>query len=201
MKKIKLNEQDILSIVTKCTKKVLKESLKRDWGGTYQSSWAGHYNHIEEIKRIVTDLNELLGQMLDEKGSLPSALTTERDNMEQEIGFIRTALDSLKQYYKYHVEWLNNSVDDGVKWYGQKQPDWYPLKENISLADYDNPDVRYNRMDGDEMSMLDQYDLGNDGPTNEPDSQQGKLNSILRLRDQGVFSDVDVDAIRERLGL
>ena len=47
------------------------------------------------------------------------------------------------------------------------------LKEygGISLSDYDNPNVRYNRLDGDELSGYDPYD----GPTNEPDFDEGTL--------------------------
>lgn len=65
----------------------------------------------------------------------------------------------------------------------------------ISLSDYDNPVVRYNRYDGDELSGVDEPD----GPTNEPyvDGVEEMLNQILKWRNNGLISDEQADRMRD----
>ena len=69
----------------------------------------------------------------------------------------------------------------------------------ISLSDYDNPCVRYNRMDSNAPWEQDNmYDT----PTNEPyyDEDEERWNELLAMRNKGLLSDDELDAIRNKFG-
>ena len=75
------------------------------------------------------------------------------------------------------------------------------LKETkVSLDDYDNPRIRYNRMDSD--APWEQDSGYNDGPTNDYyiDEGEARWNQLLKLRNDGILTDEELDAIRDRFG-
>lgn len=102
----------------------------------------------------------------------------------------------MKQTIKLNEEQLRKvvaeSVKKGLKEYG-----------GISLSDYDNPSVRYNRLDGDEMTALHQYDSHQDEINGEsyPDISEEEtiLNTLLKIRKMGGITDDELDSIRDRL--
>ena len=81
------------------------------------------------------------------------------------------------------------------------------LKEygEISLSDYDNPNVRYNRLDGDEMTQLLKYDAQRDEDdmnfSPEHDEEEIVLNNLLRMRNKGLITDDELNKMRDIVGV
>ena len=81
------------------------------------------------------------------------------------------------------------------------------LKEHggISLSDYDNPHVRYNRLDGDEMTQLSQYDAQRDEDdmrfSPEYDEKELILNNLLRMKNKGLITDDELNKMRDVVGV
>jgi len=75
----------------------------------------------------------------------------------------------------------------------------------ISLADYDNPQIMRNRLDGDEMTQLYQYDsfrdeMDRDDPPAAEDYND-VLNALLLLRNKGLISQEEFDNMRDEAGV
>lgn len=104
----------------------------------------------------------------------------------------------MKNTVKLNESQLRNIVAESVK---------KVLKEygGISLADYDNPNVRYNRLDGDEMSQLHQYDSRRDDMEGvfppEYDEREEVLNDLLKMRNKGLITNDELDRMREVLDI
>ena len=81
------------------------------------------------------------------------------------------------------------------------------LKEygGISLSDYDNPSVRNNRLDGDEMTELFQYDAYRDDMDKnfppEYDEREQVLHTLLKMRNKGLITDNELDKMRDIVGV
>ena len=71
----------------------------------------------------------------------------------------------------------------------------------ISLSDYDNPNVRHNRMDSDAPWEQDDMYI-HDAPTNEPyyDADEERWGELVAMKNQGLLSDAELDAIRDKFG-
>lgn len=71
----------------------------------------------------------------------------------------------------------------------------------ISLADYDNPGVRYKRMDSDAPWEQDSGYLDN-APINYPDYEpdEERWNELVAMKNRGLLSDDELDAIRDKFG-
>ena len=80
------------------------------------------------------------------------------------------------------------------------------LKEygGISLSDYDNPSIRYNRLDGDEMAQLSQYDAEHDGMNGknlpEYNEREEVYHRLLKIRNQGLITDDEFERMRDVIG-
>lgn len=104
----------------------------------------------------------------------------------------------MKQTIKLNESQLKKIVAESVK---------KVLKEygGISLSDYDNPHVRYNRVDGDEMTQLLKYDAQRDEDdmnfSPEYDEEEIVLNNLLRMRNKGLITDDELNKMRDIVGV
>ena len=92
----------------------------------------------------------------------------------------------MRKNIKLTPEMLQEMISEAVlRYVNETMTNKKFLKEygGISLSDYDNPSVRYNRLDGDELSGVDEPD----GPTNEPDWDEETLPDAA----QSVISTID----------
>ena len=100
----------------------------------------------------------------------------------------------MKNTVKLNESQLRNLIAESVK---------KVLKEygGISLSDYDNPSVRNNRLDGDEMTELFQYDAYRDDMDKnfppEYDEREQVLRTLLKMRNKGLITDNELDKMRD----
>lgn len=104
----------------------------------------------------------------------------------------------MRNTVKLNESQLRNLIAESVK---------KVLKEygGISLSDYDNPSVRNNRLDGDEMTELFQYDAYRDDMDKnfppEYDEREQVLHTLLKMRNKGLITDNELDKMRDIVGV
>lgn len=106
--------------------------------------------------------------------------------------------ENMKNTIKLNEAQLRQIITESVK---------RVLKEygGISLSDYDNSDVRYNRFDGDEMTQLFQDDAQRDEDdmrfSPEYDEKELVLNNLLRMRNKGLITDDELNKMKDAVGV
>ena len=188
MKKI-LTESQLKKVVTEATKRVLKEAFSQS---------------------VLRDrLAKDIAAVLEDDDLSGIAIVKDAEN----------GLLTAKPIYDWEVK--NQVYNNGTRFEGSYLMETIPVGEiedpykiadnyfdlrlgesRISLSDYDNPNVRYNRLDGDELGVYDgDYDPGvNDYEFGKSEDEEF-LNRLLKMRNEGVISDEELNRMRDSLGI
>ena len=106
----------------------MKHQLTFKSGSSYEDSWEVTNKTLCAMENQVEELKSLLDELYEAREDIPSACTSEKDSADYQIHLLKESVDNLNKFISIHREYLNRSIVQACKYYGQTAPKWFTSK-------------------------------------------------------------------------
>jgi hypothetical protein len=106
----------------------MKHQLTFKSGSSYQSSWEVTNRTLCAMESQVEELKSLLDELYEAREDIPTACTSKKDAADYQIRLLKESVDNLNKFISIHREYLNRSIVQACKYYGQTAPKWFTSK-------------------------------------------------------------------------